>query len=225
MKILKRLAFILSFPLLLSSCNENNKSQAENSVADKDTVRTVTTEEVKDKAFDELFTSITAKQIKENVFKLVNEDYTVITAGTPELYNSMVASDGGWGTVYGKPGTWCNLRASRYTLEVIQDKQTYTMSYFDDNFKDEIVRFGKKSGRDSEKMKDSKLTMVETPSGNITYKEAKLIIECQLSQVTTVSPDDFYDQDDKKFVVDAYNEVGGYHKIVFGKITNVWIRK
>ena len=85
--------------------------------------------------------------------------------------------------------------------------------------------FGKKSGRDSDKMKETKLTAVQTPSGRTTYKEASLVLECNLVEVTTVSPDDFYTEEGRKFVVDAHAETGEYHKMVFGEITNVWRRK
>ena len=99
------------------------------------------------------------------------------------------------------------------------------MSYFDDEYKKDFILFGKKSGRNSDKMKESKLSLVQTPSGNLTYREAKLVIECKLSQVTTVSPADFYKEEGKKFVEEAYAETKDYHKIVFGEITSVWIRK
>ena len=69
------------------------------------------------------------------------------------------------------------------------------------------------------------LTAVATPAGNMTYKEAAVVLECKLSEVTTVSPDDFLNEDDKKFVVDAHAETGEYHKMIFSEITNVWIRK
>jgi flavin reductase (DIM6/NTAB) family NADH-FMN oxidoreductase RutF len=65
----------------------------------------------------------------------------------------------------------------------------------------------------------------QTPAGNMSFKEAKLIIECKLFQVTTVSPNDFQTEEARKFIVDAFNETKDYHKIVFGEITNVWIRK
>ena len=51
------------------------------------------------------------------------------------------------------------------------------------------------------------------------------MLECNLVEVTTVSPDDFYTEEGRKFVVDAHAETGEYHKMVFGEITNVWRRK
>ena len=43
--------------------------------------------------------------------------------------------------------------------------------------------FGKKSGRYSNKMKEAGLTVIETPLGNMAFEEARLIIECKLTQI------------------------------------------
>lgn len=175
--------------------------------------------------FIKLFRPIEAKDIPKDVFTLVGTDYTVITAGNPEHYNSMVAGWGGWGILFSKPATWCFLRSSRYTLELMREEQRYTMSYFDDADREEVMLFGMRSGRDSDKMKASKLSPVQTPSGNMTYREARLVIECKLIEVTSVTPDDFYTGEGRTFVVDAYSETGDYHKIVFGEITGVWVHE
>jgi len=207
----------------LSGCNKGEpavQSGAEEKRA------ALSREEIKGRSFSELFDSISVKNIPEDVFKLIGEDFAVLTAGDSSFYNSMVAGWGGWGIIFGKPSTFLMLRSNRYTLEIMRKKQSYTMAFFDEEYKGDVMEFGKQSGRDSDaKMKNTKLTAVQTPSGNMTFKEAKLIIECKLVQVTTVSPDDFYTEESKKFVTDAYAEVKGYHKVVFGEITGVWVRK
>jgi flavin reductase (DIM6/NTAB) family NADH-FMN oxidoreductase RutF len=183
------------------------------------------TENVKEKSFDELFKSISPEEITDNVFKLVGKDFTVITAGKIPEHNSMTAGWGGLGILFEKPTTWCFLRASRYTLELIKKEQTYTMSYFSDEYKEQVLFFGSKTGKNTDKMKETALTAIQTPSGNTTFKEARLIIECKLAEITTVGPDDFYTPEGKTFIESAYDEVKEYHKIVFGEITNVWINK
>ncbi len=208
--------------LLMAGCNGNNRQAAGQ---EEKTTTTMTREQIQAASFGDLFKQITPPKISEDVFTLVNKDLTILTGGTPELYNSMVASWGGWGTMFDKPVTWCFLRSNRYTLELIKKDLTYTMTYFDNEYKDDFMKFGMQSGRDGQKMKETKLTAVQSPSGNITFKEAKLIIECKLFEVTTVSPDDFQTDDARKFVVDAHAETGDYHKIVFGEITGVWVRK
>ena len=103
----------------------------------------------------------------------------------------MTASGGGLGLLFRKPTTWCILRADRYTLELIQKEQTYTMSYFPDEYQKQVLFLGSKSGRDSQKMKEVALTGIQTPSGDMTFKEARLIFECKLTQITTPGPQIF----------------------------------
>jgi len=203
------------------SSNENNADANKTAAS-----QTLTRKEIKSRSFADLFNAINVNDIPQDVFTLIGKDFAVLTAGNPSRYNSMVAGWGGWGVMFSKPSTFLMLRSSRYTLELMREEKRYTMAFFDDEFKEDIMKFGAQSGRGSdEKMKNTALTAVETPAGNMTFKEAKLIIECNLVQVTTVAPDDFYTDDSKKFVVDAHAETKDYHKVVFGEITNIWMRK
>ncbi len=212
--------------VLISSCTNVKKENEEKSPEPEETgVVKISDEDMKSKTFEELFKSIEPSAIPESVFKLVGTDFTVITAGPETSFNSMTASYGGWGQLFDKPVTWCFLRANRYTLELIKKEKTYTMTYFEDQYKDQVLFLGSKSGRDSDKMKELSLTHVTTPAGNVTYKEAKLIIECKLMEVTTVNPDDFYNPENKAFVTEGYEEAKDYHKLVFGEITQVWIKQ
>ncbi len=174
--------------------------------------------------FEKQFKKIEPEILTDNVFKLVSKDWTCITAGNDSLFNSMTASFGGWGILYNKPVTWCMLRANRYTLELIKKEHKFTMCYFDDTYKNELLLFGSKSGRNSNKMKETKLTAIKTPNNNIAYKEARLIIECKLIQITTVNPNDVYPEEAKKFVSDACKELNDCHKLVFAEITAIWVK-
>ena len=166
--------------------------------------------------FDQLFKQISPEEICDNVFTLVGKDFFVITAGKEDHYNSMTASGGGLGLLFMKPTTWCILRADRYTLELIQKEQTYTMSYFPNDYKGQLLLLGSKSGRDSEKMKEVKLTSVQTPSGDTSFKEARLIIECKLTELTTPNPHDFYTQEAKDSINEACKGANHYRKYMFG---------
>jgi flavin reductase (DIM6/NTAB) family NADH-FMN oxidoreductase RutF len=180
---------------------------------------------VKEMNFDQLFKQISPEEICDNVFTLVEKVFPVITAGKEDHYNSMTASGGGLGLLFKKPTTWCILQASRYTLELIQKEQTYTMSYFTNEYKKQILFLGSKSGRDSDKMKEVELTSVQTSSGDMSFKEARLIMECRLMQITTPHPDDFYAQEAKDYINEAYKGASDYRKYVFGEITHVWVKK
>ena len=175
--------------------------------------------------FDQLFKEISVEEIQDNVFTLVGKDFSVITAGKKSHYNSMIGSGGGLGLLFKKPVTWCVFRTDRYTLELLMEEQTYTLSYFPDEYKDQALFLGSKSGRDSEKMKESELTGLELPSGDMSFREARLIIECKLMQITTPDPDDFCTQEARDYISEAYKNVNDHRKYVFGEITYVWIKK
>jgi len=72
-----------------------------------------------------------------------------------------------------KPATWCVFRSDRYTLELILKEQLYTMSYFSDDYKKQVIFLGSKSGRGSEKMKEVELTVVQTPSRKLSQNPIK----------------------------------------------------
>ncbi|MDR2147940.1 MAG: flavin reductase family protein [Tannerella sp.] len=220
----KNILYILIICGLVACTNGKKPEQDENSSKTDSIVKTALMD-MKTVPFDELFTETTADQIDRNIIALVKTFNIVITAGRDSDYNSMVAGDGGIGILMGKPVTFCGLRGSRRTLEVILKDSVYTMSFFKDKYRDDYLIFGQKSGRNTEKMKETRLTSVVTPSGKMAFKEAFMIIECQLAQTHTVNPAEVYADDNRLFFEDAYKEVGSYHKIVFGDITNVWIRK
>ena len=169
------------------------------------------------------YVTVSPEEFDENIFNLVGKDWTVITAG--EEPNSMVASWGGVGIMFNKPVTWCFLRANRYTLEKIKETGFYTMSYFPEQYKGDIMPFGTKSGRNTDKMAQTKLTPVLTPAGAPAYKEAKIIIECKLIAAPTVSKDEFYTQEGKDFLQGGYDEAKDWHKLVYGEITKIYIKK
>jgi hypothetical protein len=74
-------------------------------------------------------------------------------------------------------------------------------------------------------MKETELTGIETPSKNMSFEEARLIFECNLMQITTPDPDDFYSQEAKDYINEAYKKSSDHRKFVIGEITDIWIKK
>lgn len=219
---MNKISILLMALLAAASCSNTQQQAGKLCAAPGDSI---SYDGVQEKSFDELFRQIDPSALDPNIIELAQKEFIVITAGREHRYNAMVASDGGLGRLMGKPVTFCGLRGSRYTLEVILKDSVYTFSFFDERFKDDFMVFGQQSGRDSQKMQQTKLTAVATPSGKMTFKEAKIVVECTLAQTHTVNPDEVYAEHNKTFFSDAYREVGAWHKIVFGDITAVWVRK
>ena len=63
-----------------------------------------------------MFQSIDPKQLQENVFSLIGDQWTLITAGTPDHCNTMTASWGGMGVMWGKPVAVCGSVEERHGI-------------------------------------------------------------------------------------------------------------
>lgn len=175
--------------------------------------------------FEQLFQQILPEKISDNVFTMNGKEFFAIAAGDKEKYNSMIASGGGWGMLFKKPTCWSILRADRYTLEFIEHTHTYTISYFPKEYKHQMLFLGSKSGRESEKMDETELTIIQTPSGNVCFREARLVLECRVIQITLPEPEDFCMEEAQEWISETYQQPSDHRKYIFGEITNVWIKK
>ncbi|GHT82545.1 hypothetical protein FACS1894137_01640 [Spirochaetia bacterium] len=185
--------------------------------------------------FEQLFKQITPAEIFDiyNVFSLAEKEFPVVTAGKPDHFNSMIWTLSGFGihlcasgikNHLRKPTVYGFFREDRYTLELMQREQAYTISFFPNEYKEQTFFLGKTSGRASSKMQELELTSVQTPSDNISFQEAKLILECKLTQLTTVKSEDYCSKEVQDSLNETYQEEKHYRKLAFGEITHVWIK-
>ena len=57
-----------------------------------------------------MFKKIDPKTLDKNVFSLIGDQWMLITAGTSEKCNTMTASWGGLGVIWGAPSATCYIR-------------------------------------------------------------------------------------------------------------------
>lgn len=176
--------------------------------------------------FEELFRRVSLEEFANdfNVFELLEKDFYVATNGGKEEYNSMIGSGGGFGFFLKKPTNWCLFKQDRYTLELIKKYKKYTLSLYEEEDKKAILLLGQETGRNNNKMDKVKLTKIETPTGNIVFEEAKLILECDLTAIIMPNKENFYSENSKKYIEEAYKDENEYRKIVYGEITNIWVK-
>lgn len=125
------------------------------------------------------YTSLDPKEINDNVFKLLDKDWMLITAGTLEHYNTMTASWGHMGIMWNLPVAIAWIRPQRYTFEFTEKYSHFTLSFFTEEYRKALQFCGTKSGRDYDKAAETGLTPVATESGNMYFKEARLVMECR----------------------------------------------
>jgi flavin reductase (DIM6/NTAB) family NADH-FMN oxidoreductase RutF len=193
---------------LLSSCKNADSGKEQEST---------------DKSKSEKLTKIDAKEIPDNVIKLISQDWMLITSGTEESFNTMTASWGALGEMWGKNVSFIAVRGSRYTYEFLENNDHYSLSFFTEDYRDVLQLCGSKSGRDTDKVKESGLTPLKLESGTMAFEEARLIIECKKLYSEPYKEEAFADKDlFKKIYVDGEPSI---HTLYIGEIINVWIKK
>ena len=69
-------------------------------------------------------------ELKTDIFSQFDKKWALLTAGTPDRFNTMTISWGGLGTIWGKPVATVYVRKSRYTHEFMDDNEYFTISFY-----------------------------------------------------------------------------------------------
>ena len=107
------------------------------------------------------------KDLKDNFFEAIGKEWMLITAGTKEKFNTMTASWGGIGWLWNKPVAFVFVRPERYTYEFIEKSDYLTLSFLGEENKKIHAVCGSKSGRNTDKVKETGLKPVFTEGGNV----------------------------------------------------------
>lgn len=161
---------------------------------------------------DRKFKVISPEEIRGNVFKLIGSDWMLITAGTIDSYNTMTASWGGLGVLWGENVSFCFVRPQRYTYSFMEKSEEFTLSFFNEKHKESLQFCGSHSGRDVDKAKATGLTPVEE-DGVVYFNEAQLVIVCKKIYCQDIEPLNFLIPSIEKNYLKK-----DYHRMYIGKI-------
>jgi flavin reductase (DIM6/NTAB) family NADH-FMN oxidoreductase RutF len=159
---------------------------------------------------------INVKALSGNVFKLLDDDWMLISAGTKDSFNSMTASWGTFGILWNKPVIVAFVRPQRYTFEFMNKNECFTLSFLGENYREALKVFGSYSGRNTDKVLKSGLNPVLTDKGNVTYKEASLVFECRKLYCDDIKPGSFIDQ---SLIQHIYPQ-SDFHRFYIGEVLN-----
>jgi flavin reductase (DIM6/NTAB) family NADH-FMN oxidoreductase RutF len=114
------------------------------------------------------------KDYNKNFFTEIDHTWGLITAGNKEIgYNGMTVSWGGIGEIWGKMVAFVFVRESRYTHEFLDKADNISISFLPKELKQAHAIFGKLSGRNVDKFKETGLTPSYDENTNTYYvKEA-----------------------------------------------------
>lgn len=162
------------------------------------------------------FKEINIRDIKQSAVKLINDDWALVTAAADGAVNSMTVSWGGMGEIWGKDVVFIFIRPQRYTYELLEKTDVFSMNFFDGEYKKELTYFGRNSGRDGDKYEATGLTTV-TLDGVECVEQAKVNLVCKKLAFQDIDPKGFLDES----IEGNYN--GDYHRVYIGEIVKTYI--
>ena len=170
---------------------------------------------------------IKPEAILDNPFKLIGKDQMLITACTKKIsddgniikfftvrdFDGIIA-DGAIRS--GKTVATVYIRPSRYTKEIIDETDTFSLSFLPERYKTALDYCGCHSGRNEDKFRATKLD-VEYMNGTPWIKQARLVLFCQKLYSQELDSFKFVEE---KFCNQFYRK-NDFHTIYIGEITKV----
>ena len=149
-------------------------------------------------------------------FEAIGKKWTLITAEKDGVVNTMTASWGGVGVLWGKNVVTVYIRPQRYTRECVDAGDFFTVTLFDGHQK-ELSVLGSKSGRDGDKIGEVGFHM-ERVDGQPTFAEGKTAIVCRKLYRDQFKPENFAAPE----IIDALYPTGYFHYIYIGEIVGIF---
>lgn len=161
---------------------------------------------------------IDISELRMNPMTKIGKEWMLVTAGCQERgYNTMTASWGHLGHIWGFDTAVIYVRPQRYTKEFVDREEKYTLCFFP-GYKKEMAYLGTKSGRDEDKVAAVGLTPV-FGDGFTYFAEASLVLVCRKLYRAPLKEEYFLD---KSIVTDDYPNKD-FHDLYVGEILEVYV--
>lgn len=167
------------------------------------------------------FQEIQATELNLNPFTKIGSQWMLVTAGDETKFNTMTASWGGMGVLWGKNVVTTYIRPQRYTKEFIDAKDTFSLSFYGPEYKKALNLCGSISGRDCpDKVAQAGLTPYFV-DGVPAFEEAEMILVCKKLYQDAMPPENFIEKEnDEKWYPDK-----DYHIMYISEIVKVLVKE
>lgn len=157
---------------------------------------------------------IDPKDIDRNVFSAIGADWMLVTAGDRNKANTMTASWGGLGVLWGKNVATIYVRPQRYTYEFLERGDYFTLSFLPGEYREALNFCGSRSGREVDKVAHCGLTPAYGQGDAPYFTEAGLALVCRKLYFADIDPAHFLDEE-----LDGKNYPNkDYHRMYIGEI-------
>ena len=167
------------------------------------------------------FKEIKVSEIKENVFDIIGKQWMLVTAAKSETeVNTMTASWGGLGIMWGKPVAFVFIRPQRYTKEFMDASEKASLSFYGEKYRKMLSYMGSVSGRDEDKIAHEHLTLQfreDVPY----FEEAQMVLQGRKLYHQEMNADSVVDIS----IVDKFYPADDWHTMYIYEIEKVLIQE
>lgn len=163
---------------------------------------------------------IDLNSISCNPMELIAKEWMLITAGNRDSYNTMTASWGHLGSLWGRYTSLIYVRPQRYTKQFVDREEYYTLTFFPAEYKKALAYLGSHSGRDEDKAAKVGLTPVFGEK-SVWFEEASLVLVCRKLYRAPILEEGFTD----KSLVDEEYPKSDFHDLYVGEIVEAYMQE
>lgn len=165
------------------------------------------------------FKSVNPIDFSGDFAKMFGTNWALLTTEKDGHLNTMTIGWGEIGCLFGKAVATVFVRPSRHTYNLIDNADSYSITFFPQEFKEKLTYCGKISGRDENKIEKCGFT-VAYQDGVPYFEEASTVVICKAMYKQDLNPDNF-EAAYKKQIMDRFFPSGDFHRIYTGEITSV----
>ena len=166
-----------------------------------------------------MFRKIDPCELAIKPFDAIGRDWMLITAADGEKTNAMTASWGGIGILWGEPVATCYIRPQRYTRELVDNGEYFSLCFFGQEQRAAMGLCGKLSGRDTDKVAQTGLTVVGDKAAPY-FAESELVLICRKMYRQEMQPECFIDPEIAKHYPD-----NDYHITYIANVEECLVRE
>ena len=163
--------------------------------------------------------AVDLKELSPEVFRVFGTNNALLTAGGRARSNTMTIGWCGLGRVWNMPACTVYVRPERYTYEFLEAGEYFTVSVPALADHDRIKVFGTKSGRDTDKLAQSGMTLAYTESGVPYVAESEWVLVCRKLYVQDMKPECLTDDRPERFY-----EGEAWHRMYIGEVVEAYVR-
>ena len=158
------------------------------------------------------------EELEFNPFEKIGKEWALVSAGSKKSANAMTISWGGVGFLWGKNVVFIFIRDSRYTKELIDTYDLFSVSFLNDRYREALNYCGSHSGRNEDKMANAGLTWNYKHSIPF-VDEGNLVLLCEKLSATRITEESFLSPHIKDWYAD-----GNMHTMYVAEIIEVMAR-